>query len=173
MNTELLARERTRSRIQEAQQLRYSRRLRALRRASRLEGRAERRMVQAWRRAADIRSTLETAAQSTDRLTHLANQLLSLARVENGARAIAEGGAQLLDLSQLARVNGAKHNLTTAETLYERVLKIQHSKYPANSPPFAPLSIGSARKPDSAIITLERRIHADARRQTQARLNGS
>ncbi|MHC8325405.1 sensor histidine kinase [Pseudomonas sp. LB1P83] len=52
------------------------------------------------------RSTLETAAQGTDRLTHLANQLLSLARVENGARAIAEGGAQLLDLSQLARELG-------------------------------------------------------------------
>jgi len=61
VNTELLARERTRSRIQEAQQLRYTRRLRALRRASRLEVRAERRMVQAWRRAAEIRSTLETA----------------------------------------------------------------------------------------------------------------
>jgi hypothetical protein len=61
VNTELLARERTSSRIQEAQQLRYSRRLRALRRASRLEARAERRMVQAWRRAAEIRSTLETA----------------------------------------------------------------------------------------------------------------
>jgi hypothetical protein len=61
MYTELLARERTRSRIQEAQQLRYSRRLRALRRASRLEDRAERRMVQAWRRVAEIRSTLETA----------------------------------------------------------------------------------------------------------------
>jgi hypothetical protein len=61
MYTELLARERTRSRIQEAQQLRYTRRLRALRRASRLENRAERRMVQAWRRAAEIRSALETA----------------------------------------------------------------------------------------------------------------
>ena len=47
-----------------------------------------------------------SAAQGTDRLTHLANQLLSLARVENGARAIAEGGAQLLDLSQLARELG-------------------------------------------------------------------
>jgi two-component system sensor histidine kinase TctE len=32
--------------------------------------------------------------------------LLSLARIENGARAIAEGGAQLLDLSQLARELG-------------------------------------------------------------------
>ena len=61
MSTELLARERTRSRLQEAQQLRYSRRLRALRRASRLEVRAERRMVQAWRRSAEIRNALETA----------------------------------------------------------------------------------------------------------------
>ncbi|MPQ70342.1 MULTISPECIES: sensor histidine kinase [Pseudomonas] len=52
------------------------------------------------------RETLETTAQGTDRLTHLANQLLSLARIENGARAIAEGGAQLLDLSQLARELG-------------------------------------------------------------------
>ena len=61
MHTELLARERTRSRLQEAQQLRYSRRLRALRRASRLENRAERRMVQAWRRSAELRSALEVA----------------------------------------------------------------------------------------------------------------
>ncbi|WP_147475308.1 sensor histidine kinase, partial [Pseudomonas savastanoi] len=52
------------------------------------------------------RSTLESAALGTDRLTHLANQLLSLARIENGARAIAEGGAQQLDLSQLARELG-------------------------------------------------------------------
>jgi hypothetical protein len=61
MHPELLARERTRSRLQEAQQLRYSRRLRALRRASRLEHRAERRMVEAWRRAAELRSALESA----------------------------------------------------------------------------------------------------------------
>jgi two-component system sensor histidine kinase TctE len=52
------------------------------------------------------RTTLEQATQGTDRLTHLANQLLSLARIENGARAIAEGGGQLLDLSQLARELG-------------------------------------------------------------------
>lgn len=52
------------------------------------------------------RSTLEQAVEGTDRLTHLANQLLSLARIENGARAIAEGGAQRLDLSQLARELG-------------------------------------------------------------------
>ncbi|RAU43252.1 MULTISPECIES: sensor histidine kinase [unclassified Pseudomonas] len=52
------------------------------------------------------RATLENAATGTDKLTHLANQLLSLARIENGARAIAEGGAQRLDLSQLARELG-------------------------------------------------------------------
>ncbi|HSC85596.1 MAG TPA: sensor histidine kinase [Pseudomonas sp.] len=52
------------------------------------------------------RSTLEKAAQSTDRLTHLANQLLSLARIERGARAIAEGGAERVDLGQLARELG-------------------------------------------------------------------
>ncbi|MNF40869.1 Sensor protein QseC [compost metagenome] len=52
------------------------------------------------------RSTLEEAAQNTDRLAQLANQLLSLARIESGARAIAEGGAQRLDLSQLARELG-------------------------------------------------------------------
>jgi len=61
MSSELLARERVRSRLQEAQQLRYSRRLRALRRASRLEHRAERRMIEAWRRSAELRSALETA----------------------------------------------------------------------------------------------------------------
>ncbi len=61
MHPELLARERQRSQLQEAQQLRYSRRLRALRRASRLEHRAERRMVEAWRRSAELRSALETA----------------------------------------------------------------------------------------------------------------
>lgn len=49
------------------------------------------------------RSTLEKAAQSTDRLTHLANQLLSLARIERGARAIAEGGAERVELSLLVR----------------------------------------------------------------------
>ncbi len=52
------------------------------------------------------RETLEDASQNTDRLTHLANQLLSLARIENGAQAVAEGGAQRLDLSQLARELG-------------------------------------------------------------------
>jgi hypothetical protein len=61
MYAELLARERARGYLEEAQRLRYSRRLRALRRASRLESRAERRMVAASRRAAKLRSTLEIA----------------------------------------------------------------------------------------------------------------
>ncbi len=61
MFTEELARERTRSKLREAEQLRYARRLRALRRASRLEHRAERRMLEAWRRAAELRGALEPA----------------------------------------------------------------------------------------------------------------
>jgi len=61
MRPELLVRERVRSYLEEAEQLRYSRRLRALRRASRLESRAERRMVAAWRRAAELRGTLGIA----------------------------------------------------------------------------------------------------------------
>ena len=61
MRTEMLARERMRTNIQEAEQLRFARRMRALRRASRLESRAERRMVDAWRRASELRGALETA----------------------------------------------------------------------------------------------------------------
>jgi hypothetical protein len=59
--TEQLARERTRSNLKQAEQLRYSRRLRTLRRAQRLENRAERRMLQAWRRTAELRESLESA----------------------------------------------------------------------------------------------------------------
>lgn len=61
MRPELLARERARSYLEEAQRMRYSRRLRALRRARRLESRAERRMVRAWRRTAELRGALEIA----------------------------------------------------------------------------------------------------------------
>jgi len=61
MHPEMLARERTRSYLEEAERLRYSRRLRALRRARRLESRAERRMVRAWRRTAELRGALEIA----------------------------------------------------------------------------------------------------------------
>jgi hypothetical protein len=59
--TEQLARERTRSNLEQAERLRYSRRLRALRRAQRLEHRAERRMLQAWRRTAELREAIESA----------------------------------------------------------------------------------------------------------------
>ncbi len=52
------------------------------------------------------KETLEGAARNTETLTHLANRLLSLARIESGARAIAEGGAQRLDLTLLARELG-------------------------------------------------------------------
>ena len=65
MRTEMLARERTRSNLLQAEQLRYSRRLRALRRASRQESRAERRMVAAWSRASALRSALENSALET------------------------------------------------------------------------------------------------------------
>jgi hypothetical protein len=61
MHSEMLVRERMRTNLQEAEQLRYSRRMRALRRAIRLESRAERRMVEAWRRAAELRGALEIA----------------------------------------------------------------------------------------------------------------
>ena len=56
--------------------------------------------------AGEWRQALDEAAGSTERLTQLANQLLSLARIESGARAIAEGGAQRLELGALARELG-------------------------------------------------------------------
>jgi len=59
MFPELLARERTRTYLEEAQRLRYSRRLRALRRARRHASRAEHRMVEARRRATALRGALE------------------------------------------------------------------------------------------------------------------
>jgi hypothetical protein len=58
--TEQLARERTRSNLEHAERLRYSRRLRTLRRARRLEQRAERRMINAWRRTAELREAIES-----------------------------------------------------------------------------------------------------------------
>jgi len=61
MHTELLARERARGYLQEAERMRYARRLRALRRARRLEYRAERRMTKARCRAQGLRSALEFA----------------------------------------------------------------------------------------------------------------
>ena len=61
LHTELLASERTRDSIELAKRMRYSRRLRMLRRAHRIERRAERRMIAAWRRAAELQSALESA----------------------------------------------------------------------------------------------------------------
>jgi hypothetical protein len=60
MFSEELARERTRSNLQEAERIRHVRRLRALHRARRIEHRAERRMVEAWRRTAELRSAVES-----------------------------------------------------------------------------------------------------------------
>jgi hypothetical protein len=57
---EELASERTRGFLEQAEQMRHTRRLRTLRRARRIETRAEHRMVQAWRRAATLRSGLES-----------------------------------------------------------------------------------------------------------------
>ena len=58
---EELAAERTRGNLRLAEQLRYSRRLRTLQRARRMELRAERRMIAAWRRAGELRGAAEPA----------------------------------------------------------------------------------------------------------------
>jgi hypothetical protein len=57
--TEELAAERTRCNMHLAEDLRYARRLRTLRRARRMERKAEHRLVEAWRRAARLRGTIE------------------------------------------------------------------------------------------------------------------
>jgi hypothetical protein len=51
-----IASERIRDNIQLAEQLQYARRLRALRRARRMGNKAERRMIAAWQRAAELES---------------------------------------------------------------------------------------------------------------------
>jgi hypothetical protein len=58
---EELATESSRSKIELAEQLRPARRLLTLRRARRMEHKAERRLLEAWRRAAELRGTLESA----------------------------------------------------------------------------------------------------------------
>lgn len=58
---EELAAERTRGTLKLAEQLRYSRRLRTLHKARRMELRAERRLFAAWRRAAELRGAAEPA----------------------------------------------------------------------------------------------------------------
>jgi hypothetical protein len=57
---EQLATEENRSKIERAQKLRPSRRLLTLRRARRMEHKAERRMIEAWRRATELRDILES-----------------------------------------------------------------------------------------------------------------
>ncbi|MBV9093335.1 MAG: hypothetical protein JO132_05595 [Streptosporangiaceae bacterium] len=54
--TEELAIQRNRSSLEAAERIRHSRRARALRRASRMERKAEHRMIEAWRRAAKLRA---------------------------------------------------------------------------------------------------------------------
>ena len=61
MRWELLASQRTRSTLEDAEQRRPGRRVASLHRARRLELKAERRMVEAWRRAAQLRGTAESA----------------------------------------------------------------------------------------------------------------
>ena len=56
-----LATEENRRKIELAEQLRPSRRLLMLRRARRMERKAERRLVEAWRRAAELRGALDPA----------------------------------------------------------------------------------------------------------------
>ena len=56
-----LATESGRSKMELAEQLRLTRRLLALRRVRRMEHKAERRMLEAWRRAAELRDALDFA----------------------------------------------------------------------------------------------------------------
>ncbi len=55
-----LVRERARSNLELAEQLRHARRQRTLRRARLMERKAEHRMIQAWRRAAELRARIES-----------------------------------------------------------------------------------------------------------------
>ena len=61
MRWELLAGQRTRSALEEAEHRRPGRRVASLQRARRLELKAERRMFEAWRRAAQLRGATEYA----------------------------------------------------------------------------------------------------------------
>ena len=57
---EQLASERTRGNLELAWRLRHSRHQRTLGRARRMEQKAERRMIRAWRRAAEVRTRIES-----------------------------------------------------------------------------------------------------------------
>ncbi len=58
---EELAAEQSRSTMERVERMRPARRLLMLRRAHRMERKAERRLMKAWRRAAELRGTLEPA----------------------------------------------------------------------------------------------------------------
>jgi hypothetical protein len=58
---EYLATEESRHKVELAKQLRPARSQLTLRRARRMEQKAKRRMFEAWRRAAELRGTLESA----------------------------------------------------------------------------------------------------------------
>jgi hypothetical protein len=55
-----LADERTRSNLEVAERLRFSRRQLTLRRARRMEHKAQRRVIRAWRRAAELHTRIES-----------------------------------------------------------------------------------------------------------------
>lgn len=52
---------------------------------------------------ADWQQALHEAEASTDRTIQLANRLLSMARIERGARAVAEGSAELVEMTPLVQ----------------------------------------------------------------------
>jgi hypothetical protein len=56
-----LARERTRSHLQLAEEMRVTSGLRALRRARRIENKAERRLLEAWQARDDLETVLSTS----------------------------------------------------------------------------------------------------------------
>jgi len=58
---EELATEHSRAALEQAAQLRSTRRFLTLRRARRMERKAERRMLEAWRRAAELHAAVESA----------------------------------------------------------------------------------------------------------------
>jgi hypothetical protein len=60
MQIEQLARDRMRSNLELAEHLRCGRKVQTVRRAQRLERKAERRMVAAWRRAAELHNVIES-----------------------------------------------------------------------------------------------------------------
>jgi hypothetical protein len=59
--SETLARDRYRDRLQQAQEMRIARQAAELRRLERIRQRAERRLLRAWQRADELRTSIEAA----------------------------------------------------------------------------------------------------------------